>query len=612
MRTTVMMRLGTFVVAVSLVAAITLSADTRWARVTTPHFVVSGDAPAAELERFAATLETLRGAFTEVLPRVGDNSLLPAFAVVFGSETTFSPYQPPGVTVGGYSVLEPFAPCMVMRSARSGEAFRTVVHEYVHVLFDAPWMPPWLSEGVADYFSTTAVRRDGRRAVMGEKLAAHVNQATRWWIPLSDVVSRPASARLSNTEGGESFYAESWLLVHYLIRATPEKGTQLGRFMELLASGVSAGTAFEQAIGPPVRIDAHLQRYLSNGVIYGEERTLSKPIGKVVAEARPMTAAEVDATLGRLEFHLRHDDRAMARLQASIAADPTLPEAAVTLGMMHVRQGRRSDAVPHFRRAIAAEPSNLLAAYHLGSMALDRSRVAGAPSLEEAHAALARAVADRPATSPQVLTTLGTLAGRVGRLDEAEPLLRRVVAAEPDDPTARLELANVGMRLGKFDEARRALDSIAADPKSFDTRAAKLCLDWLPVAQARAEVRAELAAIAGLPSAGLDSGISRTGFFPPAPRPRTPGAGEERRLALLDAVECGDKAFVIRVSTRSGSLRLTTTALGKVHLSSAREDVTGSLPCGPRPAREAVYVTWAGDHQLVALEFLPSDLQPAP
>jgi hypothetical protein len=49
----------------------------------------------------------------------------------------------------------------------------------------------------------------------------------------------------------------------------------------------------------------------------------------------------VDATLGRLLFHLRREDEANVHLKASTDADPNLPETAVRLGLMHLRRGRK-------------------------------------------------------------------------------------------------------------------------------------------------------------------------------------------------------------------------------------------------------------------------------
>ncbi|MBP1679303.1 MAG: hypothetical protein H6Q29_1214, partial [Bacteroidetes bacterium] len=218
-----MPRLLTLLVALTLSAGAAPGPESRWTRASTEHFVLSGDAPAADIRQLAARLESLRAVFMDVLPRVEERSLVPAFVIVFGSDRAFEPYRPAGVTGGGYAIHDPFMPCMVLRSDRAGpsdDSFRTIVHEYVHVLADAPWMPLWLIEGMADYYSTTTLSRDRRRAVLGDRIPTHLAQAARWWVPLPQILAMPRSARLANDESGMSFYAESWLLVHYLTRAT--------------------------------------------------------------------------------------------------------------------------------------------------------------------------------------------------------------------------------------------------------------------------------------------------------------------------------------------------------------------------------------------------------
>jgi Flp pilus assembly protein TadD len=605
-----MSRLLTALIALSLVGVADLGPNTRWTRVSTEHFTVSGDAPPADIGQAATRLESVRGVLTETLPRTRDHSLLPTFVVVFGSDKAFEPYQPAGVTIGGYALHERFIPCMVLRSSRSADPFRTIVHEYVHVLFDAPSMPLWLSEGMADYYGTTTLSRDGRRAVLGDRIPAHLSQASRWWVPLSQVLALSRSFPLSNDDTSMSFYAESWLLVHYLTRGTSARGTQIARFIDLLSAGATESSAFERAIGPPGKIEADLRRYLANGIVYGEERAVTKAVHVAASLPRPMTDSEVDGTLGRLLFHLRRDAEATARLNSSLTVDPDLPESNITLGLMRVQQGRRADALSHFRRANARDPGNVFVAYHLGLMALDGTRATTDPPLEEAYAALNRAVEGRRDLPPEPLATLGTLAGRLGRLDEAESLLRQANGLEPGQSVTRLELANVCLRVGKFQEARGLLDDLSSKPGTPDAVPVRQCRDWLVLAETRGRIRSELAEIAGLRDPGLDRTIAKTGSFPSAPRLRAAGAGEEQRLGLLDAVDCPGAEFIARVSTRSGPVSLVTVSLPSVHLSSAREDVVGSLACGPRPRREAVSVTWKGDHQLVAIEFLPQDLQP--
>jgi Tfp pilus assembly protein PilF len=323
-----------------------------------------------------------------------------------------------------------------------------------------------------------------------------------------------------------------------------------------------------------------------------------------------MTAAEVDATLGRLLFHLGRANDAEQRLAAAIGSDPGLAEAMVTRGALRMRQGRRADALGDFRRASALDPANLFAAYQVGLMALEGTQAARGLSFDDAYSAMTRAAEGRRDLAPETLATLGTLAGRVGQLAEAESKLRQASTRDLRQADARLELANVCLRVGKFQEAREILDGLTSTPGSGYAQVAMRCLEWLGLAEARARLRSDLASIAGLPDAGPDRAIARTGSFPSPPRLRTPGAGEERRLGLLDAVDCPGVQYIARVTTLAGPVSASTTSLASVHLSSARDDVKGALPCGARQGREAVYVTWKGDRQLVAIEFLPADLQP--
>jgi tetratricopeptide (TPR) repeat protein len=609
-------RLFLTLIALSLARVVAAAPGVGWTRVATPHFVVSGDAPAGDIRQVALRLELLHAVFARLLPGARAHALLPTFVIAFGTDKSFRPYQPAdgggAVPADGYAIHDPMAPCMVLRLDRSDDSFRTIVHEYAHVLFDAPWKPLWLSEGVADYYSTTTLSRDRRRAVVGDRIPEHLAQASRWWVPLSRVVSMSRAARISNDDAGMSFYAESWLLVHYLSRATPARGAQITRFLQLVAGGKGEADAFDEAIGALPRVEADLRRYLANGIITGDQAVIPEQLNAPSPRVQAMTDAGVESALARLLFQLRRDGDAEARLDSALRIDPDLAEAHATVGLMRLRQQRPREALASFRRASEGDPTDPLAAYHYARLALQASDAGSESPLEDACRALNRVVAGSDAPA-ELLAVLGISAGRLGRLDEAESALRRAVALVPMvEFTPRLELANVCLRVGKFDEAREILASLGARPEPREARLIEQHRAWLSLAEARALIRDELAAAAGFPKAGRDAGIERTGSFPAPPSLRTPGAGEERALGLLDAVDCEGPRFVVRVATRSGPFAAVTTTLPRVHLSSARDDVSGALACGPRARREAVYVTWKGDHELVALEFLPRGYQPGP
>jgi tetratricopeptide (TPR) repeat protein len=599
---------GIAIVLAAVAANGAVAADSRWTRVEAEHFVVSGDVPSDDVRQVAYRLETFREVFARVIPGARERSLIPTFVLVFGSDAAFTPYKPrydgKPAQVGGYTVREPLAPCMALRLDRSRDSYRTVFHEYAHVLFDPSAVPLWLSEGIADYYSTATVLRDRLHVELGRVIPGHLASVSRVWVPLPQIMAVTNSSRTWGTDAGRVFYAESWALVHYLMRATPARGAQITRFIARLARGDDEASAFEREIGPPKRIDAEVQRYVSSGMMAPEVVSLPAQIGVKPLSPRPMSAAEVEASRARLLYQLGRDDEARQRVDSALRLKPDLAEAHVTRGLLLLREDHPEEAVAPLRRALARDPDNLLAAYNFSLATL----WLGEAGFEEAYAALVRVV--RPDDPAEPLAVLGILAGRLGRLGEAERLLRRAVELAPAWFPAQVELADVCLRTGKFDESRRIMARLASRATGSQSEAVDQRRGWLAMAEARASVRTELAALAGLAEPGPDPALDRTGTFP-APRAfRAPLPGDQRALGIVERVDCVDDGIAASVVTKAGRLELTAAGMSEVHLASARQDVNGSLPCGPHPRREAVYVTWRGDHELVALEFLPEDLNP--
>jgi tetratricopeptide (TPR) repeat protein len=604
-----------------------------WSRVVSAHFVVSGDAPKGDVETVSALLEVFREVFRRVLPNARDRALLPPFVIVFGSRESFEPYRPlmggKPAPVGGYVVREPLIPCVALMLDRSGESYRTVFHEYAHVLFDAPRVPLWLSEGIADYYSTTTLNRDRRRVLIGGVVQTHVQRMIGEFMPLSDLLTTTRSAKIWDTSAGRLFYAESWALVHYFLMSSSQGQARIARYLQLLESGLDERTAFESAFGSVSAVESHLRRYVRDGWAPPKEDLLPEQVLVERRPPRPMTNAEVEATLGRLLFQLQRDQEAQTRLESAIRLDPRLPEANAMLGLLRFRQNRMADAVAPFEAANAGDPGNLLVAHDLALAILESSRDDG--SLQRGYDALARLVgADGPS---EPMAVLGTIAGRLGRLDEAERWLRQALERAPGRRAAELELADVCLRVGRYAEARRLLGPVgrqdaaaeralgSTEPVNEEIVAQRL--GWVTMAEARARMRDELATAAGLSNAGPDIGIARTGRFPMPTIDRALVAGEHRQLGWLDAVACSDNGFSATMTTTSGVRTFRAPSTRDVAVTTYRDDAGLEITCGPRANREAVSVIWreeppsagAGrtpsDGRLVTLVFLPRDLAPA-
>src|SRR5207237_1324438 len=99
-------------------------------------------------------------------------------------------------------------------------AMETVFHEYAHLLLrHNEWFwPMWLKEGMADIYSTFEIT--GTQAIrIGKPLDLYLRLLYRGpFLPLRDLfaVSRE-SPEYNERDRQGVFYAESWLLVHYLM-----------------------------------------------------------------------------------------------------------------------------------------------------------------------------------------------------------------------------------------------------------------------------------------------------------------------------------------------------------------------------------------------------------
>ncbi len=118
------------------------------------------------------------------------------------------------------------------------------------------------------------------------------------------------------------------------------------------------------------------------------------------------------------------------------------------------------------RRALTLEPLHLGAATTLANVLLIRG------ALDEAQSVLER-LEDEGLAAPHVVTALGAIACRLGRLDEARERLESVIKAVPGAVMARLYLARTLDRLGDCAAARAQLEQgyeLTPAVKELETR----------------------------------------------------------------------------------------------------------------------------------------------
>ena len=197
--------------------------------------------------------------------------------------------------------------------------------------------------------------------------------------------------------------------------------------------------------------------------------------------------------------------RSIAELQQAVASHPKPAEAYMELGHSFRQAGEMAAAEEAFRAATVLDPSDWRNWNQLGVILTDQGNLPEAEeAYEEARAVargdnmwpLANLVAVRvlqgkfkeaiqtvtlPAdqlTDSSIASNLGTAHYYLGQYQEAEPLYRRAVELEPDDPVYFGNLGDVLAVLGKSDEAleayRRAVPLAVAKADATESMADRL------------------------------------------------------------------------------------------------------------------------------------------
>jgi tetratricopeptide (TPR) repeat protein len=371
-------------------AAAAQPAMAEWRRAESPHFVVYSEGREKPLRDYVNKLEVFDGLLRRehaVGPAEGQGQKLTIYLV---DDLAGMRRVSPGVSrnVGGFYG----AGTQDVYAVAQREGEHTLLHEYVHhfMLQHRPYAyPAWLVEGVAEYWAPTDIANDA--VVVGKFSEGRTRDLVgQPWIELQDLLrKRPMEFR--HREEQAMFYAQAWLLTHYLARDEARR-PQLRAYMKAVGeTGADPARAMETATGMSLRdLTTTLQAYLRGRIV--SERFAVKggrlpqaPMTVTVLPAsadalllenqalkRKLEPEEAKALLAKVRMEaprhgndrlaritlaraeLAHGDRAKgeALLEAQLAASPDDAEALTMLGVSLMDAG---DAAPDRRAALYAQ-----------------------------------------------------------------------------------------------------------------------------------------------------------------------------------------------------------------------------------------------------------------
>lgn len=386
-----------------------------WIRIETAHFTMYSNASERRTADLGRRLERFRSVLSLFYKKFRIDPPAPTSIFVFKHATSFKPYRPiyndRFVESEGVFVGWPDGSYIAMNGDPGTDPLDIIYHEYVHqfVNNNLHGTPPWFNEGLAECYST--FQADDKSASIGKTPAEHVLfLRENNLIGLRDLfaITHDSPDYNEGTRRG-IFYAQSWALVHYFMWDKPERRSQLGVFLDRLASGQDPDQAFTASFATTYgkleqELRAHVNgtRFLFNAVKFSD---LGVDVSTRVA---PMKREEALARLGDLVVHVQSErpSEAEQHYREALRINATYAPAFTGLAVLEEKAERYDEAIALYEKALSIEPDDPMTCFHFGRCLARRKTGQGVvidgggddipPDLARARELLGKSIARRP------------------------------------------------------------------------------------------------------------------------------------------------------------------------------------------------------------------------
>ncbi|MGA8145929.1 MAG: tetratricopeptide repeat protein [Candidatus Acidiferrales bacterium] len=449
-----------------------------WVEVHSPNFIIVSNAGEKQARRTAIQFEQIHTLFRESLAVAQGHAspVITIFAVrdekslsdLLPEYWTKGHMHPSGVFV--YRMNQYYA--AVNLDAQGTNPFATMYHEYYHSLTVPyfPELPTWLSEGLADFFGQSQV--NGNVATMGMADPALIERLRQnKLIPLDVLFHVDATSPYYNEEDKTSvFYAESWVLTHYLMIGDKQAHRQmLLAYAAALSAGATPDQAAVKAFGDLQKLEGELSRYIGNfSFSFFQMKAPAEPPATEI-QTRAISEAEEEAYRGGF-FAIRRRPEAKEILQNAVNLDPKLALAHRNLGVEEYLEGNRDSALASISEAVQLEPKNGFARYLRANLSFYGA--GSFPQDAQIEEDLRQSVADSP-DFPPANALLGLyLSSRRKDAGEALAFVKRAVALEPGNTEYMYDLAQVLAQMQRLDDAQFVAQRARSNARDSKSRAA--------------------------------------------------------------------------------------------------------------------------------------------
>lgn len=395
-----------------------------WSLARSQHFEVYTSGPPERAVEALAMFEDARSFFTSYL-KLAETARPPIRVILFSSPKEFEPFR---TTESAAAFYQPgHDRDYIVFKEFNADSFDTVAHEYAHAVLGQKGaeLPPWLSEGLAEYFSSVALIGDkARLGGVPEGRLKYLRPASL--MPLGDLVgiTRQSPEYNSRNHAG-LFYAESWALTHMLL-IDERYRDKMPRVLAAAQAGTGSAQSLTEIYGKPL---ADIQRDFNAYVARGQYLFLT------VDSPRTSTTRAQAASLSSFDAGL-------------VLADCLATEI-----------GKDLEARAAFDALSKERPDDVAL---LEARAFFEQKTRGPDAADQY---FARAV-ERGSRNPMVLSEYALhLSDRDP--GQASSLLARAVSMAPDDPEVRVHAAAVLMKRQMPEESLAMVAPITFVPPSL-------------------------------------------------------------------------------------------------------------------------------------------------
>jgi tetratricopeptide (TPR) repeat protein len=197
------------------------------------------------------------------------------------------------------------------------------------------------------------------------------------------------------------------------------------------------------------------------GVALLAQKRAREAVAPLEQAARERTSSRVETHLAKALLESGRDSEALMRLQRAIECQPPFVAAFQELGILLCSMRRFDEAEAVLKRGLEAEPTSVELSLDLGGFYIVRV------DARNAKIAFARALANAP-RNPRALHGFGVALLFEGEIERAAERFRQVLAIQPGDLSAQLDLAHCLLQLGRSDDAVAGLRAmVRAAPQHY-------------------------------------------------------------------------------------------------------------------------------------------------